>query len=54
MTELKDRIYAILKHQFGVLASPHDAGVVIEELGLRPDRVGTLTRWVTDWKGDDE
>jgi len=58
---LRDRIAAAIEaqhvsvYQGGV--HPEDvmrlADVVIAELGLRPDRVGTLTRWVTEWIPDE-
>jgi len=31
------------------LWAAHVADAVIAELGLHPDRVGTLTRYVTQW-----
>lgn len=62
--ELRDRITAILKRQFGVLASHHDADELITELTLRAEvSYGTnyphapiedrrLVRYVTDWRVD--
>lgn len=64
MSDLRNRIYAVLKHQFGVLAAPHDADAVIAELGLRREELSEAGssvlfndnrphhRYVTDWKAD--
>lgn len=56
---MRDRIVAAVEGNGFAGAAPRGwsealADTLIGELGLRVERVGTLTRWVSDWKADDE
>lgn len=51
---LRDRIAAVIDREVDGFWEPLDvADAVIAELGLRQERVGLLTRNVTEWQQDD-
>jgi len=50
---LRDRLAAIIGDTSCIATDLEVADAVIAELGLRSDRVGTLTRWVTEWVPDE-
>lgn len=52
MSDLRDRIAALLEYLRPV--TPREAAdAVIAELSLRPDRVGNLVRYVSEWETND-
>ena len=50
---LRDRIAAALRNIKGDVTFEAMADAVILELDLRPDTVGRISRWVTDWEVND-
>jgi len=50
---IRERIAAVLTAQMktrGWITPETMADAIIDELKLRPDTVGTLTRYVTEWE----
>jgi hypothetical protein len=55
---MRDRIVTAIEANGFAGAAPRGwsealADTLITELGLRPERVGLLTRWVSEWKADE-
>jgi len=54
---LRDRIAALIAEsypgKYGYPTALFTADAVIAELGLRIDRVGSVSRWVSEWVPDE-
>jgi hypothetical protein len=56
---MRDRIVAAIEANGFAGSAPRGwsealADVLIADLGLRVERVGLLTRWVSEWEANDE
>jgi hypothetical protein len=56
---MRDRIVASIEANGFATNAPRGwsealAETLIKELGFRVERVGLLTRWVSEWEADDE
>jgi hypothetical protein len=56
---MRDRIVSAIEGNGFAVSAPRGwsealAETLIKELGFRVERVGLLTRWVSEWEADDE